>query len=115
MTCTNCRRFHKSTSLEVVDNNLIISVTNSTNISDEDRFCFILCQRPSSVVKTAPIPVQITVNSVNIPVYNKFSKALMSDELECYYRRGLIRGYYVVNGSSSYVIFNEIPKCKCLA
>lgn len=116
MNCFNncCQFFHKSTALTETDGNLVVTVTNPTNIASEDRFCFVLCQKPSSVVTGDPIPVTMTINGANVPVFNKFSVQMNSRELERYYRCGkLMKGYFVTNADQSYVIFNEIPKCKC--
>lgn len=114
MNCFNncCPFFHKTTGLVVENNILVISATNSTNIADRDYFCLVLCQKPSSVVTGDPIPVQINVNGVNIPVFNKYSIQMTSRELQDYYRCK-ITGHYVVSGDQSFVIFNEVPKCKC--
>lgn len=115
MTCFNnfhcCPFLHKSTGLTVVDNNLVVEVSNSTNIQSKDRFCLILCQKPSGVVTGDPIPVQMSVNGVNVPVYNKYLIQMTSRELEDYYRckRIDLQGYYV-NEGTPYVIFNEIPR-----
>lgn len=113
--CINmcCRHFHKSTGMTVTDNTLVVSVSNSTNIASKDVFCFVLTQKPSLVITGSPIPVVFNVNGENIPVYNKYSIQLTSDALEKYYRRGLLKGYFVTNNNASYVIFNEIPKCNC--
>ena len=47
MNCFNncCQFFHKSTALTETDGNLVVTVTNPTNIASEDRFCFVLCQK----------------------------------------------------------------------
>lgn len=118
MTCFNhcCPHFHRSTALAQTDGNLIVTVSNSTNIASKDRFCFVLCQRPSTVVTGDPIPVQMNINGVNVPVYNKYAIQMTSRELESFYRcrRLPLCGFYVVNGENSYIIFNEVPRtCGC--
>lgn len=113
MICHNncCPYLHKTTGLTVTDNILVVTASNSTNIQSKDRFCLVLCQRPSSVVTGEPIPVQISINGVNVPVYNKYSIQMTSRELEDYYRckRIELKGYYV-NETQPLVIFNEVPR-----
>ena len=112
MSCYNscCKHFHKITSINLVDGNAVISATNTSTLpSDGEKFCLAVCQNANTISLTA-IPVLITINGANCRVYNKFSKVMTSTELATYTRK-MIKGYFVLNGSDNYVIFNEVPKC----
>ena len=108
-----CNTFHKSTALAVTDENLVITVTNSTNISDLEDFELVLCQKPSTVVTTAPIPVQITINGTAVSLLNKYSLPIYSNRL-CV-RRKYCGSYVVPTTGDPYVILWNTPDCSIFA
>lgn len=104
-----CNTFHKSTALTVTGGNLVMTVTNSTNISDLDDFELVMCQKPSSVVTTAPIPIQITINGTAVALLNKYSLPIYSSRL-CT-RKRYFGSYVVPTTGDPYVILFNTPDC----
>lgn len=104
-----CETFHKSTTLTVIGGNLVMTVTNSTNISNLDDFELVMCQKPSNVVTTAPIPMQITINGTAVALLNKYSLPIYSNRLN---PRKKYYGAYVVPATGSpFVILFNTPDC----
>lgn len=105
-----CKYLHKTTGLTVTGGNLVITATNTATLpSSKEPFCLIVCQNPRAVSATA-IPVTITIAGTNYPVQNKYGVQMTSEEL-ARHRRCVYKGYFVVDGADTYVIFNEVPKC----
>lgn len=105
-----CKFLHRTTDLTVTGGNLVITATNTATLpANKEPFCLAVCQNPRNVSATA-IPVTITIAGTDYPVFNKFSLPMTSDEL-AKERRCLLKGYFVVNGDTTYVIFNQVPKC----
>ena len=104
-----CNTFHKSTALTVTGGNLVITVTNSTNIASLDDFEFVLCQKPSTVVTTAPIPIQITINGTAVSLLNKYSLPIYSNRL-CV-RKKYYGSYVVPATGSPFIILWNTPDC----
>lgn len=100
--------FHKSTALTVTGDNLVMTVTNSTNISSLDDFELVMCQKPSSVITGEPLVMQITINGTAVPLLNKYSLPIYSNRL-C--PRKKYYGSFVTSGTSSYVILWNTPDC----
>jgi hypothetical protein len=94
------------------DTNVVLTVSNSTNISSLDCFNFSAgCQSISDVVTGTPLPVQIIVNGVAISLLNKYSLPILSNRVPC-----RSRGAYVaVDGVTPYVILFDTPYRKCNA
>ena len=107
MVCQCCKYFHKTTAMALVDDQLELTVTNNEGVESSDMFIMVICQNPNRVSTTA-VPVVVTINGETIPVYTKYSTPLSSSMLG-FYRHRLWRGYYVVNGADTYVIFPGIP------
>lgn len=104
-----CDIFHKSIALTVTEGNLVMTVTNSTNISNLDDFELVMCQKPSTVVTTAPIPMQITINGTAVSLLNKYSLPIYSNRL-C--TRKKYYGSYVVSAAGTpYIILWNTPDC----
>lgn len=65
--------------------NLILSVTNSTNIGGNERFVFYFpkCRREtiSDVVTGAPLPVLVNINSVNVQLIDSNGQAVLSNRV----------------------------------
>ncbi len=107
----NCNKTcHKVQTVTTTDTNVVLTVTNSTNISSLDCFNFSRdCKSISDVVTGSPLPVQIIVNGVAVSLLNKYSLPILSNRVP--YRS---RGAYVVPSSGTpYVILFDTPYCKC--
>ena len=96
---------------------LVLTMTNTSNVGNKDHFNFVVNKCLSNVVTGAPVQVYITgINGqVAIPVYTKVGQIypLFSDLLANEYRRGVLHGDYVSDGTTSYVILNDVPRCNC--
>lgn len=110
----NCNnKIHCLETVTTTDTNVILTVTNSTNISSLDCFNFNAgCKTISDFVAGTPLPVQITVNGTAVSLLNKYSLPILSNRVP---RRS--RGAYVVptGGGTPYVILFDTPCCKCNA
>ena len=106
----NCYdHIHKVTALNVVDDNVNMTVTNPNNISDLDLFTLILCVNPDTVVVGEPVPYTITVNGAEISLVNKYSLPIYTSRLKT---RKPYTGRYVVPGTGApYVILLDTPDC----
>ena len=112
MTCNCNQKTHCLEMVTTTDANVVLTVTNSTNISSLDCFHFNAgCKGISDFVTGGPLPVQIIVNGTAVALLNKYSLPVLSNRVP---RRS--RGAYVVpmNGSP-YVILFDTPCCKCNA
>lgn len=103
---------HKIESVTTNDTNVILTVTNSNNISSLDCFNFAaVCKSVRDVVTGTPKPVLITVNGANVALLNKYSLPIMSNRVP---ERS--RGAYVApTDGTPYVILFDTPCCKCNA
>lgn len=106
----NCSNFHRVTEVNVTDTQVVLTVTDATNIGNLERFNLI-CRKPiSSLVTTAPLPVFVTANGTTVPIKNAFGLPLMSNVVPF----GLTMGRYVVettpgetgDTTTPYVILN---------
>lgn len=82
----NCNRFnHRVYNITSNATNLILSVSNSTNIGDNERFVFYFprCRRQTikSVITGAPLPVLVNVNGVNVQVLDSNQEAVLSNNV----------------------------------
>lgn len=111
--CNRCnRQCHKVETVTATATNVVLTVTNSTNISSLECFNFSVgCKNISDVVTGAPLPVQITVNGTAVNLLNKYSLPILSNRVPC-----RSRGAYVVPTTGDpYVILFDTPGCKCNA
>lgn len=109
----NCNKScHKLETAISNGTNVILTVTNSNNISSLECFNFSACSKSvSDVVTGTPIPVLITVNGTNVALLNKYSLSIQSNRVPL-----RSRGAYVApDGASPYVILFDTPICKCNA
>ena len=115
MTC-NCNKNHKVTALAyTAGTSLVLTVTDSTNINNLEEFNFFLpcCGVDvASTVTGAPVNVYININGTNYPVYNKFHLPVQSNYL---YRRKLYKAWFVNDGTTAWLEFQNLPICKAHA
>lgn len=81
MSCKNCDRFLKSSSIAVSGTNLLITVESNVDLENMKRFCLLLAQ---------PIPtgsntnqVYLSVNGTNYPVFTRSGNYLRADQIRC--------------------------------
>lgn len=109
MTCNCNPYFHKVTALTAGDDAVNMTVTNNTNISDLDQFELVLCVNPSTVVVGEPVPFTITLNGVEVGLYNKYSLPVNTNRLQT--RKRYYGSYVVPEGGVPYVILWNTPDC----
>lgn len=110
MNC-NSNIFHRVTLVTVTDTGVTLTVTDSTNIGNFERFNLI-CKKPvSSLVATEPVPVFISVNGTAVAVKDAFGLPLMSNVVPF----GLTFGRYVVETSGDTTTPYVILKTPCYA
>lgn len=108
----NCKKICVET-VTTTDTNVVLTVSNSTNISSLDCLNFgVPCNKNvSDVVTGEPLPVQIIINGTAVSLLNKYSLPILSNRVP---RRS--RGAYVAEGTATpYVILFDTPHCKCNA
>ena len=69
---------HRVIDITADGTNLILTVANSTNIGNNERFKFYFprcAQRISNVVTGAPLPVLVNVNGVNVQLIDAYGRA----------------------------------------
>lgn len=106
----NCIKLCVET-VTATDTNVVLTVSNSTNISSLQclNFGVPYCKSISDVVTGEPLPVQITINGTAVSLLNKYSLPIMSNKVP---KRA--KGYYVVPATGSpFVILHTTPCCKC--
>jgi len=104
MNC-NCNPYiHKATSLTDAG---LLTVTNSTNISNLDPFVLVLCVNPNNVITGAPVDYTMTINGSTVNLLNRYALPITTDRL-CPRRRYLGR-YVVPNTGTPYVILLDTP------
>lgn len=86
--------------------NVVLTVSNSTNISSLEPFNIIIgCRRISDTVTGAPLPVQVNVNGTPVALVNRFSLPVLSNRVP---KRS--KGTYVVPTTGDpYVILHTTP------
>ena len=100
---------HKTTTVTSTDTNVVLTVTNSTNISNLQDFNLIVCSNISQFVTEEPLPVQINVNGTAVSLLNRYSLPIKSNRLRT---RKLYYGAYVVPETGNpYVILFNTPSC----
>lgn len=110
--CSCNKQCHKVQTVTATATNVVLTVTNPTNISSLDVFNFSTgCKSISDVVTGTPLPVQITVNGTAVALLNKLAQPILSNRVPC-----RSRGAYVVPTTGDpYVILFDTPGCKCNA
>lgn len=111
MTCNCNKHKHVFENMEVTDTNVILTVSNSSNISSLDDFELVVpCCKSISDLTGEPIAVQINVNGEAVNLRNKYSLPILNNRVP---RRA--KGSYVVYNGIGYVILWTTPYNKANA
>ena len=100
---------HRTTAVTSTDTNVVLTVTNSTNISNLQDFDLIICNNISQVVTGSPLPVQVNVNGTAVSLLNRYSLPIKSNRLQT--RKPYCGAYIVPETGSPYVILFNTPCC----
>ena len=88
MACNcNCSNKHTTTALSTAG---LLTVTNSDNIGNFDKFCLILTINPDSVITGAPVGYTVTINGTAVPIWDRWGYQITTDRLatrKCYIGR----------------------------
>ena len=76
MTC-NCN-LHKGISL---NSDGVLTVTSPNNISNFEDFNLVICLNPNNFITAEPVPYQITINGVNVPVWDVWGYPIKTNRL----------------------------------
>ena len=80
-----CRNSHRVFDITATDTNLILSVSNSTNIGDNERFKFYFPKSLKGAIGAnitgAPLPVLVTVNGVEVQLIDTNGQAVLSNRV----------------------------------
>jgi len=83
MNC--CKHAHRVYDVTVTDTNVILSVFNSTNIGENERFVFYLPKPIRRIINASitagSLPVLINVNGENVQLINVNNKAVESSNI----------------------------------
>jgi hypothetical protein len=110
MTCScNCNnKFYNPFAHRLVTatagTTLVLTVTNNTNIADEEPFAFYANGSISSLIPAAPLPVEIEINGAAVPLWNKYGVQIQSNEIP---RKAF--GYYSADATTPHVILITTP------
>lgn len=106
----NCS--HRVENITANTTNLILTVSDSTNISPYERFDFYFPEYKTikSVITAEPLPVLININGTNVTANDKNGQPLESDKIP---RRSM--GRYIVpeTGTPYVVLYNTPQECNC--
>lgn len=106
MNC-NCQKIYKSNTVTIDTTNLVVTFnTNPVNITDKNSFNFIICQSIPDNAGTDP--VLLTINGVQVPLWDRFGDIITADKLKVGY---IYKGYYGVQNTSPHVIAINTPQC----
>ena len=102
---------HRVETITTTDTNVVLTVSDSTNVSPYERFDFYFPKYRTirNVVTGAPLTVLVNVNGTNVTVYDKNAQPLQSDRVP---RRSLGR-YIVPETGTPYVILYNTPYDTC--
>jgi len=103
MACNcNCPYFHTTTALSAAG---LLTVTNSTNVGNFDRFCLVLTINPDSVITGAPAEYTVTINGAAVPILDRWGYPITTDRL-CTRKRYV--GRYIESDTPHITLMNVL-------
>lgn len=102
MNCNCCSYMHKTTAISVAG---LLTVTNSTNVGNFDRFCLCFTIDPSSIITTAPVDLTVTINGTAVPIIDEWGYPITSDKVTT---RKRYYGRYI-EGTTPHVTLLNVP------
>ena len=98
----NCPYKHTTTALSDAG---LLTVTNSDNVGDGERFCLILTICPNSVITTAPVNYTVTINGAAVPIWDRWGYPITTDRL-C--TRTCYKGRYIESATPHVTLMNAL-------
>lgn len=98
----NCPYKHTTTALNDAG---LLTVTNSDNIGDFERFCLILTICPNSVITTSPVTYTVTINGAAVPIWDRWGYPITTDRL-C--TRTCYKGRYIESATPHVTLMNAL-------
>lgn len=97
----SCKYFHPVNTITVATN-LELSFTTSPTVRNETRFCFkIFDDVPAT---GSALPVTISVNGVQVPVWNKYGNPMLGADLN---KCKVYKGWYTSTAPAHVIVSNE--------
>lgn len=101
---TCCKHFHKSSSVDVSGDNLVIAFTdNPTSVTNEERFCFMIYQ--DIPADGDGMAVRLMVNDEEVPLWDRFGNPVPG----CGLKKGILYKGYYGTGTENHVISASLP------
>jgi hypothetical protein len=109
MLCANCNNLYKSSSITTTATNVVITFTSApTDVVNEDKFCFAICQDVPSAGNA--LAVTLTINGESVPLWDRYGNPVPG----CGLTKGQIYKGYFGTGTADHVISPTLPnKCAC--
>lgn len=107
MPCScGCNNFHRVVTVTNSGTAIELTLTDSTNIGDKERFNLICCKPISVLVTGDAIPVTATINGVaSVPFKNSYGEPLLSNAVPLGPTYGtFVQGGDTTTAANSYVI-----------
>lgn len=99
MVCNYCHNFHKTATIAANEGGTELVITfadTPTTVTNENHFCFIVCQNIPEASKQ--LPVSVTVDGVAVPLLDRYGNLVPG----CGLQKGRIyKGYYGTTGIGS--------------
>lgn len=109
MSCNTCNIFYKSNTVTVGATEVVITLKNCngdapTGYVSPQRLCFVICESlPSG---TLTLPVEVVIDGVNVPLWNKQGNVFTYGELKS---RKNYKCWYGVQGVDPHLIAVNDP------
>lgn len=101
MSCNCCPYMHKTTAISTTGT---LTVTNSNNIGNFDRFCLCFTISPSSIITTSPVALSVQINGGEVPIVDEWGYPVTSDKIVT--RKRYCGRFITVNGESHVTLLN---------
>ena len=103
MNCNCCPNMHKTSAISTAG---VLTVSNSTNIGNFDKFCLCVTINPSAVITTGPVALTVTLNGTTVPIIDEWGYPVKSDKIRA---RKLYYGRYITVAGEPHVTLLNVP------
>lgn len=107
-----CNQFtHRVTSITAGTDNVVLTVTDNTNIGNGEPFVMLISRRKSMTIPAAPLPVVVTLNGVSVPVLDSNAQQVQSNNIPLKSFGTVITTSNSTTTVAPYLIIQKIPCC----